>query len=232
MQKIAILAGAILAGILSAPALAETRTLDVGPFTAVDITSGIKAEIVAGGTQSVVADAPSVRDFDDFRYEVRNDVLHVWYDWNVFRLFDFIDRRMTLTISTSDIKSIEVTSGATVSAKGIDRDNLRVEVTSGATATVDAKATTYDLEATSGASLTIGGACQSARLDVSSGASVGAKALACAGVTADASSGAHIDITATGTADVDASSGAAVTVFGHPSVEHLDASSGASVQFP
>lgn len=213
-------------------AFAESRVLDVPAFTGVDVASGIAAAVVVGDNQSVTAEAPAADDFDHFRYEVRNGVLHVWYDWSLGQLFDFGARRMKLSIAATSLNYIESSSGASVTATGVVADRLTIEASSGAH--VDAgnvAGDTYDLEASSGAGVTLEGTCTSASVDISSGASINAPALACANVSLDASSGAHLEIGASESLSADVSSGAGVTIHGRPRVESLDAGSGGGVTF-
>lgn len=229
-----IFAASLAALLLSTTsALAETRTLDVAPFTAVEITSGISAVVSIGATQSVKAEAPDAGDFDDFKYEVRGGVLHVWYDWNVLKLFDLSSANMTLTIVAPALDAIASTSGASVDATGIGGERLKVEVTSGARASVaNAAATAYDLQVTSGANLRIDGTCDTARVQVTSGAHVEARDLLCADVTAETTTGSSLTITVNGTIDAESTTGASMVVYGGPSVNHLESSTGGSISFP
>jgi hypothetical protein len=233
MSKLPIVAAAAALALYSTSAFAETRTLDVGPFTGIEITSGINAVVTVGGAQSVVAEAPGTSDFDDFKFEVRDGVLHVWYDWNITRIFDFSDRNMKLTIAVPALDAVASTSGATVNATGIAGDHLKLEVTSGASADIaGAAAKTYDLQVTTGSHLSIGGSCDSLHAEVTTGAHADAKDLICDDVVAEATTGANFVITANGTIDAETTTGANVVVYGGPKVNHLESSTGGSVSFP
>lgn len=232
MHKLATAAIAALVCLVPSLTFAESRVLDVSAFTGIDIASGITATVTVGGPQSVTAEAPAAADFDNFRYEVRNSVLHVWYDWSLGEIFDFGDRRVKLTITATSLNAIESSSGASVTATGIAADRLTITASSGAhIEAAKIAGSTYDLGASSGASITLDGTCTSASVDVSSGASINAPALACANVSLDASSGAHLEIGVSESLSADVSSGAGVTIHGRPRVESLDASSGGGVTF-
>jgi opacity protein-like surface antigen len=229
------LAAATAALLLSAASAmaAETRTLETTTFTGIEITSGIDAVITVGGPQSVVAVAPSANDFNDFKYEVRDGVLHVWYDWNILRLFDFTDHNMKVTISVPALDTLASTSGSTVDASGISGDHLKLDVTTGASAkVVDMSVKAYDLSVTTGSHLTIAGTCESMHAEVTTGANADAKDLACRDLVAEATTGASFVITASGTIDGETTTGASITVYGNPTVNHLEANTGGSINFP
>ena len=226
---------ALAAASVSLPtlALAESKTLDVAPFTGIDITSGITAHVALGGAQSVVAESPDAEDLANLKYEVRNGVLRVSVDWSFWRLFDTHDRKIVLTIGAPALDTVLASSGASVDVASLGGDKLTLEASSGAYVKVlGAVGKSYRLETSSGAGLEVSGTCTDAQAESSSGASVQAKSLACATVDAEASSGAHIEITATKTISAESSSGAGITVWGKPSVDHLETSSGGNVDFP
>jgi hypothetical protein len=233
MRKLSAAAATAVLLMSASSAFAETRTLDVPPFAGIEITSGIDASVSAGGAQSVVADAPNIGAFNDFKYEVRDGVLHVWYDWNIARIFDFSARELTLTIAVPSLDAIASTSGATVDATGIAGDRLKLMVTSGAQAAIkDATVRSYEGEVTSGAHLVLSGSCESARIEVTTGAQVEAKDLLCTDVVAETTTGAGLSITANGTIDAESTTGASMVVFGGPSVNHLESTTGGSISFP
>ena len=81
-------------------ALAASKTFEVGPFTEIEISSGINATVTVGGTQSVVAESPRQQELDELIVEVSGGKLRAYTDWNLFDLFDWgMDPRTTITIS-------------------------------------------------------------------------------------------------------------------------------------
>ncbi|MEO7223197.1 MAG: DUF2807 domain-containing protein [Devosia sp.] len=214
-------------------ALAETKTLDVGNFHGVDVSSGIRAIVSGGKPLSVVADAKDAQNLTDLRYEVRDGVLHLWYDWSIGNLFDWSDRAITVTIGAQQLDTIEASAGASVEGTVLMGEEIDLEASSGASLTTDAiEGMSYTIEASSGAHIETSGSCTTAGIEVSSGASVAAKALDCAKVELEASSGASVEVTAKETISAEVSSGGHATVHGKPSVDHLETSTGGSVDFP
>lgn len=230
-QTIAALAASVC--LLPTFAFAETRTLDVEQFHGVDASSGIHAIVSGGKPLSVVADAKDAEDLTDLRYEVRDGVLHLWYDWTIGDIFDFSDRDITITIGTQQLDSLEASAGASVEGSVLMGEDISLEASSGASVSTDAiEGMVYSIEASSGAHIETSGFCTSATVEVSSGASVAAKALDCAKVELEVSSGASLEVTAKETISAEVSSGGHAIVHGKPSVDHLETSSGGSVDFP
>jgi hypothetical protein len=232
MQRHLIAALAATTLLVPSLAVAETRTLDVGNFHGVDISTGIRAIVSGGKPQSVVADADQ-EALTDLRYEVRDGILHLWYDWNILDLLTRPEREITVTIGTEVLDTLESSAGASIEATGLMGEDIGLEASSGSSIRTDAiEGMFYSIEASSGAHIETSGLCTTAEAEVSSGASISAKALDCGKVSLEASSGASIEITARDTISAEVSSGGHATVHGKPSVDHLETSSGGSVDFP
>lgn len=229
-HAIAALAASLL--ILPSLALAESRTIEVGSFHGVDVSSGIRAIVTAGKPQSVVAEATNQRDLDDLRYELRGGVLHLWYDWNIAGIFDWTGRDITVTIGAEQLDALQAAAGASLEATGLMGEDIALEASSGAFLKADGiEGMTYDIESSSGARIETSGLCTSAQIEASSGASISAKGLDCAKVAVEISSGASVEVTAKESIDAEVSSGGHASVFGKPTVESLETSSGGSVEF-
>jgi hypothetical protein len=195
--------------VAAAPAFAETKSYNLSGFNSVDISAGLSAKIVAGGTYSVRAEAaPEVLDRLDIRVEGGVLVLgrkpQMGWGWNKS------SGKVTIYVSAPKIDGVEASSGSSASATGIDAEAFRADVSSGA-------------------SLDVSGVCGTLRSDASSGASLNARDLKCKSVSADASSGASISAYASERLDADASSGGSVSVKGGPKEVNTDRSSGGSV---
>ena len=70
---------------VSPAVLAETRSFDLPAFDEIQVSSGIKAEIVVGSDQSVLVEAESDDDFDELEISVRNGKLSIGLDQGFFR---------------------------------------------------------------------------------------------------------------------------------------------------
>lgn len=232
MKRLAIAALAAPLIIFPTVAFTESKTFDVATFHGVDVAAGIHA-IVAGGTPlSVVADTANARDFDDLRVEVRGGILHVWREWSLGDLFNWNRPNITVTIGTEVLDSVEASSGALIEAKGIVGEDIRLGASSGANIRADKiEGLSYEIETSSGARIEASGLCTTAKVESSSGASVAARSLDCKTATVGVSSGASIELAVREKLTAEASSGGSVTIYGRPSVDRLESSSGGSVNF-
>lgn len=216
------------------PALAETRTLEVATtFHGVNVSSGIRATVAGGKPSSVVVDAKAVKDIDELRYEVRDGILYLWYDWGLGNLFDWSGHDIAVTVGSEILDAVESSAGATVEASGLMGEEIGLEVTSGASLRTDAiEGMAYTIEVTSGADLEASGFCTSAKVQVTTGASASAKGLDCATAEVEVTTGAHLEITVKDSIEAEVTTGGHATIHGKPSVQHLETTTGGSVDFP
>lgn len=233
MQRHLIAAVAASAILLPTLAFAESRTIEVPQFHGVDISAGIHAVVSGGSPHSVFAEATDPRALNDLRVEVRDGILHAWYEWNILDLLTRPERDVTLTVGTEVLDQLEASAGASIAADGLMGEDIGLEASSGANIKTTAiEGMSYSIESSSGARIETSGLCTTAEIEVSSGASIGAKGLDCGKVDLEVSSGASLEITARDTINAEVSSGGHATVYGKPGVEHLETSSGGSVDFP
>lgn len=228
--KLAAASAALL--LCAAPALAETRTIDLPAFTALDISSGIDAVVTVGGTQSITAEAKDSRLLDDLQLKVEGNTLKAYYDWSFFDIFSFGDRdQIKLTITVPALDKIEASAGSDVEATGVTGDALEFGSSSGADLTLRAVAgQSIDLNASSGAGLKIDGTCVDGKANASSGSDLDAEKLLCATMDANASSGSDLDVHASKSIKANASSGSDLTIYGNPAEVDQESSSGSDIK--
>ena len=225
---------------LSPTRAAEIRTFDLPAFDAVDISSGVDAEIIVGGDQLVRAEAEDRDILDKLELSVRNGRLTVEIDRN---FLDFIfdgglsewfsgGPKITVYLSAPVLTWLEASSGSDVRVRGMTGDNLSIDAASGAV--IDARelsAGFIAVDGSRGAWAGVSGSCERLQGDVSSGATLSLRKLICRHAQVEASSGARVSVHATESVDAEASSGGRVDVFGAPRVIEVDTSSGGDVDF-
>jgi hypothetical protein len=214
--------------LVAGAASAETRSYDVGSFTAINVSAGLDVTFTTGGEQSVTVENRK-GDFSDIEVLVKNDTLVLKrakksWGWGKKR------ERYSVTVSAPAISDIEASSGSDVTGSGLSGDSIFIDVSSGADVSVESvTGGTVRLESSSGSDLTISGTCNEVRADSSSGSDINAGNLVCTNGRAEASSGSDITIHVTGRVSADVSSGADVNVRGGPTEVDTDKSSGGSV---
>jgi hypothetical protein len=221
--RAAVLAGSIIAAF---PASAADRSFDLPRFTAIDISSGIIAEVTVGGPQSVMAEAATEGEIDELVIEVRDGRLRAGVEWNLLDIF-FRDREIHLRISVPELDEAQASSGASLEVSGLDAERAVLRASSGARlVATGAAGTHFDIEASSGSTISTNGSCGSARASASSGATLQAGMLACTQVSVRVSSGASIEIHASQSAVAKASSGGDITILGGPATLERETRSG------
>lgn len=228
--KLAAASAALL--LLAAPALAETRTLDLPAFEALDISSGIDAIVTVGGTQSIIAEAKDQRLLDDLQLKVEGKMLKAYYDWSFLDIFSFGNRdQVKLTITVPALSRVDASAGSDVEATGVTGDALQFNSSSGADLTLRAVAgKSIDLNASSGAGLKIEGSCEDGKANASSGSDLNAEKLLCATMDANSSSGSDLDVYASKSIKANASSGSDLTIYGNPAEVDQESSSGSDIK--
>lgn len=223
------LAGALIVAASSA-AFAQTKTVELAPFSGVDISSGLNADIKVGGTQSVTVEARNPDYLKDLTLEVRDNRLYANINRSLMDLVFGQDKFITIHISVPNLDFVEASSGADVKADGAAGRKVEVRASSGADIDLrNIKATELISEGSSGSDLRLAGTCETATFSVSSGSDLKARDLECRDVAIDASSGSDAEIFASGTLTAKASSGADVEVHGKPGSVKQDASGGGEV---
>jgi len=223
------LAGAMVVAV-SGAAFAQSKTFEVAPFSGVDISSGLNADITVGPTVSVTAQARDPRDLDDLRVEVRDDRLFARIERSILDL-RFGDRRITIHITTPRLDFLQASAGADVTAKGLAGQRTEANASGGADLTVTSvEAGEMVASASSGSDLRLSGTCRSATFDISSGSDLDGRDLKCQDVAIRASSGSDAEVFASKSLVANASSGSDIEVHGNPASVTKDASSGAGIE--
>lgn len=200
------LAGCVV-GVATGEPYSESQRHTYANFDKIDVSAGV--EVVASqGPFDVKADVSDGDGFDNLVVEVRNDTLRISRKMS---MFSWGGPNYRVTVSAPTYTAIDASSGSHLEAANLTLQDLRLDVSSGA-------------------SVKLAGACAALDLDISSGASFDGEGLRCTTAMVDASSGASVDAFASQLADGEASSGANVTFHGKPEQMREDSSSGGSVQ--
>ncbi len=202
-----LIPAAFAAALLATPAFAETKTFDLAGFTRVSASAGVDVTISVGGDYSVVADS-TPKGLEKLKVELVGDELRIGRKARTMSWGR--GDQVSVKVSAPALAAVDVSSGASVDATGVDAGAFAIDVSSGG-----------DLE--------IVGRCDALAADVSSGGSIDAAGLLCRTANASASSGGSADVFASESANGDASSGGSLDIHGKPATVNKDTSSGGSV---
>lgn len=202
------LGGCVVGGGFDGKPYSESQRHTYAGFDKVDVSAGVEV-VLAQGPFDVKAETTEGEGFDTLIVEVEGDTLRVTR--KQMTMLDFGGGpRYRVTVSAPAYSDFEVSSGASLHGKGLQLQDVSVDVTSGA-------------------SVSLEGACTSLDLDMSSGASFNGENLRCDAARVEASSGASAHAWASKRARGEASSGASVSFSGNPAELERDTSSGGSV---
>jgi len=227
-----VFAIAALALSLPAAALAASKTYDVGAFEEVSVSGGMDVVINVGPTRSVVA-STKAEDFDDLRIEVDGKVLKISRPAGNWFTSWFSGRpEYQVQVVTPALRSLAVSSGSEVTAKGSLEGDFTVSASSGSEVEVSqVRGGNVKASASSGSDLEIAGTCASLEARSSSGSDLDAGGLRCENVNVHASSGSELTVAATRGVTGEASSGSDIRVRGGQALAvQVKTSSGADIE--
>lgn len=226
-----------------------TQVRNVGKFSGIKVSSGIKANFTQGNNQSVIVETdPSLQQY--ISTQVVNDILVISVDNKYNKKLNFKKLLVTIeaprlssvkvssgaqfnTLNTikEDSFSVEVSSGANLSADVVARNAVELEVTSGSSATMDIETESFTMSGTSGSSSTIRGKSNSANFKLTSAASCNAADLVTGNATVAATSGSSLRVHTTDSISGTATSGASIRYRGNPkNMSGTKTSSGGSIK--
>ncbi|MBU4537252.1 MAG: DUF4252 domain-containing protein [Weeksellaceae bacterium] len=226
-----------------------TQVRNVGKFTGIKASSGIKVNFTQGNNQSVIVDTdPNLQEY--VSTEVKDGILVLSINNKNNKKLNF--KKLLVTIEAPRLASVDLSSGSLLTTVNTVKENnfkaylssgsnfnadinadnaVEVEISSGSNAKLDINAKNFSLNGTSGSMITVVGKTESAVFDVSSAASCNAQDLAAKAATVSASSGSNLKIQATDTLAATASSGASVRYKGNPkNISPSKTSSGGSIK--
>ncbi len=225
-----------------------TQVRNVGKFTGIEVSSGIKVNFTQGNNQSVVVET----DQNLQQYvstEVENGILKIKVNHKEKKNLNF--KKLLVTIEAPNLKSIKTTSGASFATMNtVKESSFKISAESGSNINADLKAgATVNLEATSGASMriyadtanlifsgnsgsssVIEGKAEKASYVLSSAASCNAQSAVVQNVEASATSGSSVKVHASKYLNSQTSSGASVRFAGNPKEIKTNNTSGGSTK--
>ena len=227
-----------------------TQVRNVGKFTGVSVSSGIKVNFTQGNNQSVVVETdPNLQEY--VSTEIENGILVIGIKNKNNRKLNFKKLLVTIeaprlssvrvssgsllttinTITESDFAA-EVSSGANLNADLNIRNNTSIDIGSGSSMRLNVQTKKFALTGSSGSSATVVGTADTTVFSLSSAASCNAQDLLSKMGTASASSGSMLKINATESLTASATSGASIRYKGNPKtiVASGKSSSGGSVK--
>ena len=232
MQKLTALALLWLLALV--PALAQTapEVRSLASFHAVEVSSGIELHLATGQPQLVQASADTPELLARLKTEVSDGVLKITFERKIDEVWgkkSYV-RNLRVNVTTAPLTALKASSGAKVEVAGpYTTDNLKLDVSSGATLKAEFVVPNVQARVSSGGVATVTGKIQHLDVQASSGGVFKGSDLQATACEAAASSGGTVAVAVQETLTADASSGGDVRYSGSPKVtKHT--SSGGSVK--
>ena len=225
-----------------------TQVRNVGKFSGVSVSNGIKVNFTQGNNQSVVVETdPNMQQY--VSTEVENGILVVSVKNKNNKNLNF--KKLLVTIEAPKLQSVKLSSGAllttmnTIQEENFSADlssgsnfsaNLKinnktqVEISSGSSMRMDVDTKNFELEGTSGSMATVNGVSENAAFKLTSAASCNAQNLVSKFGSGVATSGANLKIQATETLSAISSSGGSIRYNGKPKNMSSSNTSGGSTK--
>ncbi|SFB88013.1 DUF4252 domain-containing protein [Kaistella jeonii] len=213
---------------------ANMQVRNVGKFTGVSVSSGIKVNFTQGNNQSVIVDTDSNLQ----KYvstEVQNGILTISVKNKDNKNLNF--KKLLVTIEAPRLSSVKVSSGSLLTTLNTINENdfetkissganlnadlniansVKVDISSGSSARIEVNSKTIEVDGSSGSMATIEGNAEKISIDLSSAAACNAQNLVAKTAMVRASSGATVKVHAIETLNANATSGASIRYKGNP----------------
>lgn len=205
----------------------ETRNLDA--FDEVAAKTGINVILVEGNSNKAIIETENCEP-EEVITEISGDELTIKFEnsgfWRSSR-----NRKATVTVHYRSLESIDVSSGAHISANNpIRSEELDLDASSGGHMELKVMTNVLTIDASSGGMIQTEGNARQVDCDVSSGGHIKGYDLIADEVTADASSGGSVSFTVNESLVASASSGGSVNYKGKPTRVKVDASISGSIK--
>lgn len=220
MKKLTI----ILLSFISINLFGQTKTVDLAPFSNLNVAEGIEVTLLSGEAR---ADIDMIKgDIDDLILKIKGNTLSIkfenkdnWFNWNNSRKV-----KIDLYYET-DLEEVNVSSGASVYGESsMSPDFFEGNASSGGHMELVISTSDVEVDVSSGGSIYLSGSAKSLNVDVSSGGSFKGKDLEASIVDVDASSGGGATVWAVTSIDASVSSGGSIKYKGDPEQKDIDAS--------
>ncbi len=200
---------ASVAALTAVAAQAETKTFNMSGFSGVSASEDVTVEVEVGAGFSVTADGASSK-LEDLEIKLHGDTLSVGRKGSFFNRGWKNGMAPVVRITMPSMSKAEVSSGAELSASGIEAGD-------------------FSASASSGGEMSLEGSCASLRANASSGAEMDAGDLHCRAVDINISTGAEADVFASDSINATASTGGDVDVSGSPQQKSIRKTLGGEV---
>ncbi|HET8858892.1 PspC domain-containing protein [Marivirga sp.] len=210
------------------------QTYEITDFSKVSASTGIFVEIKQGSGYDFQVMAEDESDLEEFRFEVKNDRLKVYFnkkewDWDFFSKDSWSWRgnvpKVKCIITMPELKDLELSSASQANIYGFEGEKLNIDISSAARLYADLNYENLILDVSSASDVKMKGLVERLSIDISSAARIEAFDLIARTAQVDASSASKTEINVTEYLEASASSSSKIGYRGKPrKVEKFESS--------
>jgi len=197
----------------------------VPSFTGVEVGGGIDLYL-SQGEEAVAVSASEAKHRDRIMTEVRNGVLHIWYDANSHFNVDWGSRKLKAYVSFKNLDQLEGSGGSDIKVEGtITVPKLSLHVSGGSDFDGKVNINELKIDASGGSDVDIAGTAKNLFIDASGGSDFKGYELITDNSTVDASGGSDIYITVNKELNANSSGGSDIHYKGNGLIRNISGSS-------
>ena len=202
---------------------------NVGSFSGIDVSSAIELLITQGDPTNVVVSADEDKYRDNIKTEVRNGVLHIFYESKGFN-WNIGNHRLKAYISFNTLKSLHISGASTCKINGtVNQQDLTIKMSGASSLSGELKIGTLNFEGSGACNAKITGTAGKLNLQVSGASDFKSYDFTADDCTARASGASDIRVTVNRELSADASGASSVNYKGNPSVREARSSGASSI---
>jgi hypothetical protein len=203
----------------------------VPDFHSINVSTGIHLYLTQGSEKAVAVSASEPEYRERIQTEVRNGVLHIYYDTQKWKWLDMRGKDLKVYVSCVTLDGLGASSGAKVDVDGtLKSGNFTMTVSSGARFQGKLEASDLKVDQNSGAQSTLSGTAGHLQASATSGSHLHGYDLVAGVCDLNANSGGSIDISVEKEMEVSAHSGGRIRYQGDGVIKEVHTSSGGSVK--
>jgi len=194
----------------------------VPSFTGIEVGGGIDLYL-SQGTEAVAVSASEIKYRDNIKTEVKNGVLHIYYDANSNFHVEWGNRKLKAYVSFKNLDQLEGSGGSDIKVDGtITVPTLSLHVSGGSD--FDGKVN-INVDASGGSDVDISGTAKELNVEASGGSDFKGYELITDNTTVDASGGSDIYITVNKELNATSSGGSDIHYKGNGLIRNINGSS-------
>jgi hypothetical protein len=197
----------------------------VPSFTGIEIGGGIDLYL-SQGEETVAVSASEAKYRDKIRTEVKNGVLHIWFDANSNFHVEWSNRKLKAYVSFKNLDQLEGSGGSDIKVEGtITVSKLSLHVSGGSDFNGKVNINELKVDASGGSDVNIAGTAKDLTVDASGGSDFKGYELITDNSTVDASGGSDIYITVNKELNATSSGGSDIHYKGNGLIRNINGSS-------